>query len=65
MTSATERLLSGGEAARILGVDPRTIVRWANDPRVELTAIRAHATAHRRYRRTEVEALKGTHDPGE
>ena len=49
-----ERLITPAEAARISGLTPGGLARMAD--RGQLTEIRPTGT-HRRYRRTEVEAL--------
>lgn len=49
-----EALLTPGEVAAKFRVDPKTVTRWANAGK--LTAVRTLG-GHRRYRRTEVDAL--------
>lgn len=54
-SDTTDGLISAGEAAFILRKNPRTVARWADDgtlPVVELTE-----GGHRRFRRSDVEAL--------
>lgn len=46
-TSAAWTYLTAGEAARILGVSPKTINRWANDGRIPCTVTLG---GHRRFR---------------
>lgn len=50
-----ERLMTPSEVASLFGVDPRTVTRWATAGR--LTPVRTPG-GHRRYRRTEVMALR-------
>jgi len=63
-TTAPERhdveLLTPGEVARLFGVDPKTVTRWAGAGK--LTALRTLG-GHRRYRSTEVFALLERTDP--
>lgn len=54
MNDDTGRLLAPGEAARILGVHPRTVTRWAEAGK--LTAIRTPGRI-RRYWESEVRAI--------
>jgi excisionase family DNA binding protein len=51
-----EVLLTPAEVAKMFRVDPKTVTRWAKAGR--LTAIRTLG-GHRRYRRSEVQALLG------
>jgi excisionase family DNA binding protein len=51
-----EVLLTPAEVAKIFRVDPKTVTRWAKAGK--LTAIRTLG-GHRRYRRSEVQALLG------
>lgn len=56
-TTATDReseLLTPGEVARLFGVDPKTVARWADAG--ELSAVRTLG-GHRRYRASEVYRL--------
>ncbi|MEV7008782.1 BldC family transcriptional regulator [Streptosporangium sp. NPDC051022] len=53
-TGATERLLTPGEVARLFGVDPKTVNRWARTGRI--TSVRTPSGQHR-YREGEVNAL--------
>lgn len=55
-SSAQEVLLTPGEVARLFRVDPKTVSRWAKTGKI--TAIRTLG-GHRRYRRSEVQALLG------
>lgn len=52
-----EELLMPREVARLAKVHVRTVGRWAREGR--LSAIRTPG-GHRRYRRTEVEAIVGS-----
>jgi excisionase family DNA binding protein len=52
----TEVLLTPAEVAQLFRVDPKTVTRWAKAGK--LTAIRTLG-GHRRYRRSEVQALLG------
>jgi excisionase family DNA binding protein len=49
-----ERLLRPGQVAALMGVDPKTVTRWANERR--LRCIRT-VGGHRRFSQAEVEAL--------
>ena len=51
-----EELLTPAEVAKLFRVDPKTVTRWAKAGK--LTAIRTLG-GHRRYRRSEVQALLG------
>jgi len=51
-----EVLLTPAEVAKMFRVDPKTVTRWAKAGK--LTAIRT-VGGHRRYRRSEVQALLG------
>lgn len=53
-------LLTPGEVARLFGVDPKTVTRWAGAGK--LTALRTLG-GHRRYRSTEVFSLLERTDP--
>ncbi len=53
-SSEPEVLLTPAEVAKLFGVDPKTVTRWAKAGK--LTAIRTLG-GHRRYRRSEVESL--------
>lgn len=48
------RLLSPAAVARLFGVDPRTVTRWANDGILHPITTPG---GHRRYKATEVAAL--------
>ncbi|WP_184718950.1 BldC family transcriptional regulator [Streptosporangium saharense] len=50
----TERLLTPGEVARLFGVDPKTVNRWAL--RGQIASVRT-PSGHRRYRVGDVRAL--------
>ena len=54
--SEQEVLLTPAEVAKMFRVDPKTVTRWAKAGK--LTAIRTLG-GHRRYRRSEVQALLG------
>jgi excisionase family DNA binding protein len=49
-----ERLLTAGEVAALLRVDPKTVTRWAASGRI--TSIRTPG-GHRRFRESEVRAI--------
>lgn len=52
-------LLSPGEVARILSVNPRTVARWANQGK--LPSIRTPG-GHHRFRKSDIEdLLRGHH----
>lgn len=57
-----DELLTPGEVARLFGVDPKTVTRWASAGK--LSPLRTLG-GHRRYRATEVNALleRSTADP--
>jgi len=50
------KLLTPAEVAGLFGVDPKTVTRWARAGR--LTSVRTLG-GHRRYLRSEVDALRG------
>ncbi|MFD0889710.1 BldC family transcriptional regulator [Streptosporangium algeriense] len=52
----TERLLTPGEVARIFGVDPKTVNRWALTGR--MPSVRT-PSGQRRYRQSDIDALLG------
>ncbi len=58
LTHSDDDLLTPGEVARLFGVNPKTITRWATAGK--LTAIRTLG-GHRRYRAREVFALLDEH----
>ena len=55
------RRLSLGPAARLLGVDPDTLRRWADDGRVEAFTTPG---GHRRFDRREIDRLLEARHPG-
>lgn len=54
--STSPELISRGEAARIFGVHPATITRWADDGKF---TIYRTLGGQRRYVRSEIEDLSG------
>ncbi|MER7212956.1 BldC family transcriptional regulator [Streptosporangium sp. NPDC020072] len=50
----TERLLTPGEVARVFGVDPKTVNRWALTGRIP--SVRTPSN-QRRYRQSDIDAL--------
>lgn len=57
-----ESLLTPGEVARLFGVDPKTVSRWADAGRLE--ALRTLG-GHRRYRADQVRQLLAEGDADE
>lgn len=55
MDSPNRSLLTTSEAAELLGVERRTLIRMSEHGVLE--AIRAYPQAQRRYRRADVEAI--------
>jgi excisionase family DNA binding protein len=49
-----EKLLTPGEVARLLRVDPKTVTRWANQGRI--TRVRTPG-GHNRFRESEIREL--------
>jgi excisionase family DNA binding protein len=47
-------MLSPEEAARLLGISPRTLARWAREHRIPAVIL---PTGHRRYRVADIEAV--------
>lgn len=57
-TDEPEELLTPGQVARLFGVDPKTVTRWASAGKLEAL----HTLGgHRRYRASEVHALLDKH----
>lgn len=52
--SADEAYLAPGQVARILGVSPKTVNRWANDGRIPCAITLG---GHRRFRAEDVRAV--------
>lgn len=52
----SERLISISKAAELLGIDPRTLIRWGHYGKIQEVKT---AGGHRRYRLSEVKALQG------
>lgn len=55
-------LLTPGQAAAILGVDPKTVTRWAKAGKLPSTRTLGN---HRRYREEDVYALRDRTDDDE
>lgn len=49
-----DKLLSPGEAARLLGVNPKTLSRWASDGKIRSTRTLG---GHRRFRESVILAI--------
>lgn len=49
-----EQLLTGGQVAKMLTLDPKTVARWAKIGLIQAIVL---PSGHRRYRRTDVDAL--------
>ena len=60
-TENHDELLTPGQVARLFGVNPKTITRWASLGK--LTPIRTLG-GHRRYRQSEVRELLEPHENG-
>jgi excisionase family DNA binding protein len=58
MDRPEQSLLTSGEAAEMLGVERRTLLRM--EDRGALEAVRAYPSAQRRYRRTDIEGIIGS-----
>jgi excisionase family DNA binding protein len=54
----TERMLTTGQVAALFGVDPATVSRWALEGRIASVRTRAGKYGHRRYRESEMLALR-------
>ena len=55
-----DKLLQPGEVADTLGVDPKTLTRWANKGKIPCVRLPG---GHRRYRKSVVDAiLSGQYD---
>jgi excisionase family DNA binding protein len=53
-----ERMMTSGEVAGLLRVDPKTVVRWANAGKLRsVRTLGCRGPGHRRFFRSEVEAL--------
>jgi excisionase family DNA binding protein len=52
-----EKLLTPGEVAKLLRVDPKTVCRWANDGRISRLKTPG---GHSRFRESEIRALLTT-----
>ena len=52
---ADDSLMTAGEVAQVFGVDTRTVGRWSREGRLSWIATPG---GRRRYRRSDVEALK-------
>jgi len=57
MASPNRSLLTTAEAADILGVERRTLIRMADNGVID--AVRPYPRAQRRYRRADIEAIVG------
>lgn len=57
MSDNRSDLMTRAEVARIFGVDPKTVSRWAQLGKI--ASIRNPGGGHYRFRRTEIEALAG------
>jgi excisionase family DNA binding protein len=53
-----DELLTPGQAARLFGVDPKTVGRWADAGRLAATRTLG---GHRRYRRGDLDVLLAEH----
>lgn len=49
-----EQLLTPGEVARILRVDPKTVTRWARTGKLSAVTL---PSGHRRYRESEIRMI--------
>lgn len=54
-----DEVLTPGTAARLLGVDPKTLTRWDKAGKIE--SFRTPG-GHRRYRREVIDAIRNTHN---
>ena len=61
MAGHDDELLTPGEVARLFGVDPKTVTRWASAGK--LSPMRTLG-GHRRYRATEVRSLLDSSSAG-
>ena len=55
--SANGGYLTAGQAARVLGVSPKTVNRWANDGRIPCSVTLG---GHRRFRADVIAAIAGS-----
>lgn len=58
MTNADDELIGAAKAAEILGVDRRTLSRWAREGRLDVPAQLDGRTGARLFRRADVERLR-------
>lgn len=54
-----DRRLTPSEVARLFGVNPKTVTRWAKKGKLTATRAGSMPNAHRRYSEAEVLALLG------
>lgn len=52
---ANDDVITPGEAAKMLGVDPKTLTRWANTKKIPSFRLPG---GHRRYRVADIEAIR-------
>jgi excisionase family DNA binding protein len=63
MASTPEDLLSAGEVAFLVHVNPRTVARWADEG--DLPVAEVTEGGHRRFRRSDVDTFLFTRHNGE